>query len=518
MLGLNLELPSMSEVVRERREREREDQRQRRKRATLKRLYEGAQVGRLNGDWTTAPTSGNHDLRQGLRTLRARSRDLARNDPYIKKFLSMVAVNVVGAKGVTLQVKARPPLESETGPVVDEMLNRTVEERWADWCHAEHASASGRYSFCDMQRELMRYLARDGETLVRMMPAANPYGFTLRFYDPNYLDETHADTLPNGSRIIMGVEVDANDRAVAYHLTTPYYDYYPGLNQMRERVRVPASEMLHLFLPTEDASQVRGVPWAHAVMGRLHQLNKYNEAEVVAARLGACKGGFLTPPANDETGGVPVDPDTETQMTVPSFDVEPAMLPVLPTGWGFQEFDPTHPNTGYADFEKAVVRSIASGLLCSYFSLGNNLNDVNYSSARIGLLEERDLWRMLQQWMIEHFCRRVYQAWLRHAMMSGALQITVEDYERVKEGVWQPRGFDWVDPVKDITAAIIAINNGLTTRTAQLAERGEDFEDVVSTLRAEQERLREQGIVLDSTGLSTLAKMASEEETSTPQK
>ena len=60
--------------------------------------------------------------------------------------------------------------------------------------------------------------------------------------------------------------------------------------------------------------------------------------------------------------------------------------------------DPSQPSGVYADFTKTVLRCIASGHWLAYASLSNDLREANYSSARVGLLIERKMWRTLQEW------------------------------------------------------------------------------------------------------------------------
>ena len=60
--------------------------------------------------------------------------------------------------------------------------------------------------------------------------------------------------------------------------------------------------------------------------------------------------------------------------------------------------DPSQPSGVYADFTKTVLRCIASGHGLAYASLPNELREANYSSARVGLLIERKMWRTLQEW------------------------------------------------------------------------------------------------------------------------
>jgi len=51
---------------------------------------------------------------------------------------------------------------------------------------------------------------------------------------------------------------------------------------------VPASDVFHLFVP-ERAEQLRGYTWLHAVLMRAQMLQGYEEAALVAARVGATR-------------------------------------------------------------------------------------------------------------------------------------------------------------------------------------------------------------------------------------
>lgn len=495
-LSLNLVMPTYAELRKEREgaQAQLQAEAEKRRRASQKRSYEAAKVNRLTNDWTTVNTSANFEMRRNLRVLRARSRNLARNNDYIKRFLSMVRSNVAGPDGIKLQVRAK----DERG-TLNQLLNRKVEKAWRLWSRPKYASASGRLSWRDCQRKFCTTLARDGEVLVRMMAMDNPFAFSLKFISVDWLDENYNERLPNGNRVIMSVEVDDNDRPVAYWLTPPPMDLHQRTTTIHWRTRVPASEIIHTFLPddenSDDDSQTRGVPWLHTAMKRLHTLGEYEEAELVAARVGACKMGIITEPAAADPlyGGDDDEDNPETQLLAPA---QPGQFLLLEKGQDFMEFDPKHPGQNYGPFIKAVLRGVASGLDVSYFSLANDLEGVNYSSARIGLLEERDNWRALQNFQIEHFNEYVYIAWLKSSIMTGSLDISVRDLLNVSEPTWQPRGWKWVDPLKEISAKVLAINNGLETRTDTVAEQGGDFSETVATLAGEQALLESSGVKL----------------------
>lgn len=494
-MTLNLELPTFSEIRKEREARDAAERAASRGRARrLKRSYEAAHLNRLTADWTVSGTSSNFELRRSLRVLRARSRDLARNSDYVKKFLSMVRNNVSGPAGIRLQARALKPNGEP-----DDALNKKVEAAWRAWCHAENASASGKLSFRDIERKLDTHLARDGEVLVRAVAADNRFGFALRVYSVDWLDEAFNERLPSGNRVIMSVELDSNDRPAAYWLTPPPADYqFLDTNQPdRRRTRVPAEEVIHYYLAddenSDDDSQTRGVPWTHTALKRLKMLGGYEEAEVVAARISASKMGFYQETSPDEEsydGGEEDEGTGGALMDAP----QPGTFGVIPEGYEFKEWNPEHPNTNYSAFIKGVLRGVAAGLDVTYFSLAEDLENVNYSSARIGLLAERDVWRGLQGFKVEHFNRRVYLMWLRAAMLSGALDIRVSDYKRLQEPAWHARGWTWIDPQKEAQGTVTAINNGFDTVTATLAEQGRDIEDVIAERKRELKLLKEAGI------------------------
>jgi lambda family phage portal protein len=426
-MGLNplrLDLPPMSAVVAERRRAaatarvERQLAEHARGLASARqvaraygaaRQYAAASVDRLSSDWSAASTTYQVEICRHLRALRARSRDMARNNPHMKKFLGMVRRNVVGPGGIKLQVRAK------RGGDLDELLNNEIEGQFREWSLPENCSASGQYSWVDCQGMAIATMARDGEFLCRFIEANNHFGFALKFYDPGYLDETFNEVLGNGNRVVMSVEVNRHDRPVAYYFTTPRYDAAPYARESMERVRVPAEEVVHCYLPFEDDGQIRGVPWAHAAMSNLRKLGQFEEAALINAHVAACSMGFVIPPANEEGAGIP---EEEGRAPIEAEYVA-GVLRELPPGYDIKTIDAAHPNNDFDPFTSTVLRGAACGLDVSYFALAGDLEAVNYSSARVGLLDDRDTYRSLQNFLIDHFCRRVYRAWLKRGILTA---------------------------------------------------------------------------------------------------
>ena len=447
----------------------------------MRRQYQAAKIDRLTSSWTTTQQSINRDLQTGGKVLRSRARDLSINNDYARKYMQMVVSNVVGSNGIVLQVKSKT-----TKGKLNVKANRQVEQGWKEWSHARNCAWDSRLSFVEMQRLFIESAARDGEVLVRIIRDESKFGFKLQFLDVNRLDENLNKDLGNGVVIKMGIEFDVTGKPVAYHLASSLdVEIYAGL----KTERVPAENIIHAFMG-ERPEQIRGASWMASSMSRLQMLGAYEEAELVAARVGACKMGFYTSEAGDSFIG------EEDEMGNLITEAEAGIFEQLPAGTSFTSFDPTHPTTAFKDFNKAILRGIASGLGVAYNSLSSDLEGVSYSSIRSGTIEEREQWKVKQNWMIQHFMNPIYEQWLSMQLLTNSIGQDMTMFDALMEVRWQAKSWNWVDPLKDIKASIEAINAGIKTHSEVIAEQGGDIEDVFDQLAYEQALAKEKGLIL----------------------
>lgn len=452
-----------------------------------KRNYQGAMMGRLFGDFVTSQRSPDSEIRYAIQTLRNRSRDLSRNNEYMRRYLNLLKTNVIGEKGITMQCKAR----NDDG-TFDAVGNSIVESAWANWCRMGNCTVDGKMSFVDAQQLAMESLARDGEVIVRMVNYDNPDRFAIEFIEPDLLDELKNEALKDGHQIRMGVELNAYRKPLAYWMLTqhPGDDQYSS-TYTRKHVRVPAEKILHIYMP-DRAQQTRGVPWVSTAIESLKMLHGYREAELVAARTGAAKMGFFTSPAGD--GFVP--DDTEDTFT-PIMNAEPGTFHQLPAGVDFKAFDPNHPTSAFGDFERAILRGIASGLGVSYYALANDLTAVSYSSIRAGELADRDHYRSLQRFMIQHFVEPIFRAWLTQVMTANRVSLPITKYWKFSDGTqFRGRGFSWVDPQREIAASIMGIQNGILSLQDVANNYGRDVEETFEQIALEKEIAARYGVTM----------------------
>jgi len=436
--------------------------------------------------------SSNQEIAASLKMLRARSRQLARDNPYMVSFLNLLRTNVVGSNGIRLQSH----IVDANGKPRD-FFNRSIEIGWKSWGRKGTCTADGRMTWRDVQALAIVTEAVDGEYIIYHRPGfRNRFQYAVQFIDPDRLDITFnrpANIRKGENRVVMGVEVDADTRPIAYWFT----DQHPAeVGESRRRSRVDAQFIEHGYL-VQRSDQYRGVPWAAPILLSLNMFDGYTEAELVAARSSASKPLFY----EQDAESVDANEDTDAELVD---EIAPGYVGLLPAGVTPHQMDPQHPNGAFEQFQKAILRGVASGLGVSYSAMTGDLRDVNFSSIRTGLLQERDIWRSLQRHHIDNLADPVMRKWLQFAVAADQVTLPSRDHERWADAqTWKPRGWAWVDPVKDVMAAEAGIALGTTTRTAVCDALGVDFEDNMDQLRREQDLADAKGV--DISGLKLAA-------------
>lgn len=465
-----------------------------------RRGYSAARQDRLTADWIFAPVTADQEVRQGLQVVRARARDLAINDSYIRGYLRACRRNIVGSSGFAISVKARNPDGS-----FDVYANRLIETKFAEWSKKGTCDVSGRFSFRKLQGLIVTAVKRDGECFIRKVKGrnVNQFGFALQLLGSEAVDETYNGVALNGNEIRLGVEIDKWRKPVAYYfkVAPPGSGMYATAQTGGPYERVPAEDVIHAYDP-DQYDQTRDVSSMTAVMTRVRHLSGYEEAAVVNARAGACKMGFFRDPTSTEGEYQGDDEDSDGNAIVTA---EAGTFEDIGTR-EFQEYNPTFPSDLHGPFVKSMLYGMATGLGISYASLSQDLSDANFSNARTGLVEEREEWKEQQQWLIENVLNDVFASWLEMAFLVGQLgNLPAAKFEKFNAPVWTGRRWAWVDPEKDVAAQTSSVRAGLTSPSQIAAEQGQDLEDIYEQLARDKEMAKEYGLTLDFGGKEVTA-------------
>lgn len=456
--------------------------------------FDAARRDRTTGDWIAPILSFNQELGLDQEAVVGRSRNLAQNDTAMAKFLSSVRKYVFGPDGITFHSKVM----LQRGQKPAEEINKVIEAAWMEWCEKENCTLDQRMSWCQVQHFLANEVPTDGEAFIRkVVTRRNIFGFCIQVISTDQIDRAYGrnrpEILPGGNSVFMGIEMDGDQKVVAYHVFTRHPSEYGQGPKMRERI--PADEIVHIYRK-DKAAQVRGIPWAACSMFAMNMLAKYKEAELVASRMAASASIYITQetdPNADYAGETPAD-QSPAQADIPW---EPGMVGKLSPGQSVNLVDPTHPTSQYGQFVGDSKLDIAAGLGISNMTLSGDVSQANYSSARVGLLDERDEWETLQYFFIAELCTPIFKAWLKTAFIAYPgfrVRLASSDWEDYDSPEWHPRSFPWVDPEKDANAVKLKLQTGLTTLTRELAAIGQDFDETMLERKKEQDKLKELGM------------------------
>jgi lambda family phage portal protein len=461
------------------------------------RMYANARPTRLSGI-AAQSSSADQEAVTSLRNLRAYSRQLTRDASFAKRPKVVVVNNVIGS-GIGLQSQVKT-----TRDELHRTVNKSIEAAFEEWSCAANCHTGGGLHFHDFERALMSEVFEAGEVFIRLH--YRPFGdsrvpLALELIEAERVpEEIQPGTAAPGNLIRMGVEVDTFYRPVAYWIRERHVgEFRFGIEPGNRYERVLASEIIHLRI-AERWPQTRGIPWLHTVIRKLQDIDGYSEAEIVAAR-GAASYVWWIKSADDPNSPIATAAADGTQ----EMEVSPGLAKRLAPGEDIIANTPNRPNAAMDPFMRMMLREVAAGCGTSYESLSRDYSQSNYSSSRLALLDDRDLWRVVQKWFVRSFREPLHRIWLQQAVLSRAIPaIDIETYAadmpRYCLARFKPRGWTWIDPSSDLDAYEKAVRCGFTTvsQVVQQTAEGMDLEDVLEQREQELALMHEKGLEFDT--------------------
>lgn len=437
----------------------------------IKAGYDGAGKGRRTSHMVTNNNSQNRENRSALSTLRARSREAVRNNPYASKAIASIVANTVGA-GIIPAVRGS---NKRTLKNVQDALNA-----WSWSTDCDHA---GRLDFYGIQSLVMRSVAEAGEVLILreyVNDPRMPVGLKLHVLEIDHLDTLKDGNLEDGGRIIQGIEFDSAGRRRGYWL----FKDHPGDLNMRSFSSefVSADQVIHVFDMVRPG-QARGVPFGTAGMMRLSILDDYQDARVEQQKVAACLVGAIIDDQNDQEDG-DVLPEK----------LEPGMLPRLAFGQDIK-FNSPPSTTGHGDFVSTELRAVAAAYGITYEMLTGDYTRTNFSSGRMGWIEASrniDRWRWCM--LIPLLCKGV-EKWFLEAAGFNGYDVRNVSFE------WTPPRREMIDPTKETKALVEAVQGKIKSWSETVRESGYDPDQVAEEMKADMERFAAMNISLFDTAI-----------------
>ena len=456
-------------------------------------LEAGRFARRMSG-WVPSRVHVNTLVGQSGHTTLARARYLVRNNPYALGATECFTANLIGS-GI---------IPSWNFPAEDSELKSEIEKAWLAW--TDEADSEGITDLYGLQRRIGREIFIAGECFIRRRPRYLRDGLTV----PLQLQLLPSEMCPiernlqaeNGNWIRQGIEFDPIGRRVAYH----FWKVNPGdvtqSMSFGEMTRVLAEDVLHIHDPLE-AGQIRGLPRLTASIVALWSLDGYDDAEMERKKTAALFGMFVR--RADPDGNLfteEVERKKAAGESTAEVKLEPGGAQVLMPGEEIQFAAPADVGANYEAFQYRMLMRICSSLGLPYASVTGDMVRANYSNQRAALLEMRRRMEALQYGVVVYqACRPLAKWFLDAADLAGNLNLPgyAKDPSPYLDIKWIAPKWAWVDPLKDVQAAAIAVDNGFASRSSVIREGGDDPIQVDDEIATDQQRIKTKGIVLKGT-------------------
>lgn len=456
--------------------------------------FEAGQHGRRLRAIPTGALAINAAIRAYGRNAIGRSRYLCVNNPLMIQAKEEFVAALIG-EGI------KPSFTVKTPEVKDEL-----QETFLDW--TDEADADGLTDFYGQQVVAGGEMFEAGECFVRLRPRRLSDGLTvplqIQLLPSEMCPMFYNLQLGGGRRVECGVQFNAIGQREGYwffrnHPGEMQFDNIPG-NLL---YFVPAEQILHLFKPIR-AGQIRGVPHTLAGILTVALMDLYDDAELERKRTAALFSAFITRTANESEadnplGGAPQTTDHTTGQT--SAGMEPGATVELLPGQDIAFSEPADVGGNYEAFQYRNLLRAAAGVGVPYATMTGDLRQANYGSQRGGMIGFKRRITMLQNMVfVFQFCRPIKEAWLKAALLANKFEtFSAADYlakpgdfgKRVR---WIPPKWEWIDPLKDLSAEKLAVDSGFKPRSDVIEAMGYDAAETDEQIARDQERADELGL------------------------
>lgn len=466
--------------------------------------------------WLASSKTPQEDIDKNIPILRQRSRSLYMSAPLAVSAIKTNRTNIIGEG-----LKLKSTIDAEFLGLTPEQATewqQTAEREFRFWAASKFCDSTRVNNFYEIQQVACMSWLMNGDACILLeyeKPSrAFPYGLRIHLIESDRVSTPHttgnnvylyATNPDNGNRIFNGVEVDKNNRVVAYHIcnTYPNSSLYAKKEWKRVKAfgdRTGAPGVLMIF-ETERAEQYRGVPYLAPVIESLKQLTRYSEAEMMAAVINGIFTVFVTSENGTSEFGFTGVVDEEDRVSDDdiNYEIGPGLVNVLNPGEKIDIADAKRPSSNFDAFVTSLAKYVGAALEIPVEVLMKSFMS-SYSASRAALLEAWKAFRMKRAWIAADFCQPVYELFLSEAIAKGRLHAPGFFLDPLIRAAycgaqWNGPAQGMVDPVKEVSAAEKRIEIGISTRQRETTELlGGDFESNVAQLAREKQIMQAAGL------------------------
>lgn len=481
----------------------------------------GRGFGGQLANWTPPVKTVDAALLPKLNLGNARADDVARNNGIASGGIQLHVDNIVGH---LFRLSSKPRWKRLGISEQDaRALATDIESAWQEYAEDEDGcwlDAERKRTFTMMIREGVATHTRQGEIMSAALWLDRPgslFKTAIKMVSPKRV--SNPQRTEDTDRRRGGIDIDAYGAAVAYHVRNHAQASFGGSGMGEDWERIPREtahgrrQFLHVFEPMEDG-QTRGANQFLSVMEQLHMLPKLQNtklqnaivnamyAAVIESELGS-QAAFELIGASDSSVG-----NLQEWMTLMAeyhnsakIKMDGVQIPHLVPGEQLKLHTSGNVDNGFVDLEESILRWTARGLNVPYESLAQNYSKTNYSSARASMLEGWRYFMGRRKIIASRYASMIYTLWLEEAIHRRIITLP----RRARRGFYEAKSSwcnaEWIgsgrlaiDGLKEVKESILRIEAGLSTYEKELAQMGEDYQEVFAQQVREMEERRDAGL------------------------
>jgi len=440
-----------------------------RKAADLMASYSGAYPTRASTPWSQSESIGGlpHLNLIVQRNLRDRARSLVENNVVASSMLDRAVENIVG-DGFQFQMASGNP-----------DYNKKAEDLMNNWFGIMDFYGS---SWVQHQRLAVYGLLRDGDIGGALLSRGQ-----VQLVEGDYISSPFTRPM---AFLHDGVEVDKFGRIVQF--------WVMQFVDLKKKEWRPVKARDFLFLANmRRRTQYRGEPCFAQCFDLFDSLAKYIDAVTMAQQIAACLAIFIkmnNPAA--AVSGLRGACGKSGDEGYKQWKIAPGMIQALQPGEEIQQITPQQPGNDFSQNIRMFLRIIGLtlGMPLEYALL--DYSGVSGQTAKGVDLRAQLAFERWQKLVIDEYLTRLVRWRLCKFVKEGLLEPRADGTQHI----WHPKPWPYLDRVKELQAAKLAIDIGLSTEQEEILSRGGKPDKIAAQQAKELARKRKTGIpILHST-------------------
>jgi len=508
--------------------------------------------------WSSPIQSADADILPDKEIIDGRSRDMLRNDAFVQGGANLHKDNIVGSHFLLNTRPASRVIFGKEDDTWEEEFQDEVEEKFDlyaespdNWIDAQRTN-----SFTALVRLAVGIHLAAGEVLaaVEWLKDGRPFSTAIQMLDLDRLSDPLTVqgrflTAEERSHIRGGIKFNRQGAPQSYFVRTEHpNDYYTAgmeiANWKEVAIRKPWGrlQMIHIHEQVRP-DQSRGIPEMAAALREMKFSKRFRDVQLQRAVMQSLYAAAITSELPKDAivaavGGSAIDTTAAVTNYATGFlsavdqytgaskqmRLDGARIPVFFPGTKLEMLSPTNGAAIGQEFEQSLLRYIAASIGVSYEQLSRDYTNTNYSSARAAMTETWKFMQARKKLVADRFASLIFRLWLEEAINKNEIFA----FPKAKAGLLYTGGVlnlkfdaisrcDWVgasrgqiDELKETQAAVLRINNGLSTAEDELARLGKDFRKVYRQLAREQKLRESYGLMFAATDPNVMNALSAE--------